>query len=140
MNWRWLASLLVIIDLYYYCGRSHELYIKKASPHLADQSMSLASLISPGTTKARLLHYFPPSEPTTDGGGPIDSWCGFHLDHSLLTGLCSVYPSLACPLAHLIFFFKNRPRISPTMTQGSPRCVLPPRQNPDCISRRAAEN
>ncbi|KAF7964454.1 hypothetical protein HWV62_7503, partial [Athelia sp. TMB] len=43
------------------------------------------------TTKARLLHYFPPSEgnvlPADDE--PVDSWCGFHLDHSLLTGLCS---------------------------------------------------
>ncbi len=43
-------------------------------------------------TKARLLHYFPPSN-TTDTADPsdepIDSWCGFHKDHSLLTGLCS---------------------------------------------------
>jgi len=42
------------------------------------------------TTKARLLHYFPPVSgyaPFSDE--PIDSWCGFHLDHSLLTGLCS---------------------------------------------------
>jgi hypothetical protein len=23
---------------------------------------------------------------------PMDNWCGFHLDHSLLTGLCSVSP------------------------------------------------
>jgi hypothetical protein len=42
--------------------------------------------------KARLLHYFPPSPdsiPVSDDE-PVDSWCGFHLDHSLLTGLCSV--------------------------------------------------
>jgi len=24
-----------------------------------------------------------------DGGDAIDSWCGFHKDHSILTGLCS---------------------------------------------------
>jgi len=24
-----------------------------------------------------------------DGGEVIDSWCGFHKDHSILTGLCS---------------------------------------------------
>ncbi|KIK71386.1 hypothetical protein GYMLUDRAFT_66595 [Collybiopsis luxurians FD-317 M1] len=64
-----------------------------ALKQLSDSSVSLPSLISTSqTTKARLLHYFPPSEdsvlsPTKDE--PIDSWCGFHLDHSLLTGLCS---------------------------------------------------
>ena len=64
-----------------------------ASPHLTDSSISLSELIRPSqTTKARLLHYFPP----TPGNRllaedePIDSWCGFHVDHSLLTGLCSV--------------------------------------------------
>jgi len=36
------------------------------------------------TTKARLLHYFPiPSE----GAREVDSWCGWHNDHSALTGL-----------------------------------------------------
>jgi hypothetical protein len=64
-----------------------------ASPHLTDSSISLSELIRPSqTTKARLLHYFPPTPgnrlPTEDE--PIDSWCGFHVDHSLLTGLCSV--------------------------------------------------
>lgn len=42
------------------------------------------------TTKARLLHYFPPPPSTSlPRDEPLDSWCGFHLDHSLLTGLCS---------------------------------------------------
>jgi hypothetical protein len=63
------------------------------SQHLTDSSLSLPEMISTSqTTKARLLHYFPPSEenalPSDDE--PVDSWCGFHLDHSLLTGLCSV--------------------------------------------------
>jgi isopenicillin N synthase-like dioxygenase len=36
------------------------------------------------TTKGRLLHYFPiPS----DGARDVDSWCGWHNDHSALTGL-----------------------------------------------------
>ena len=63
-----------------------------ASPHLTNSSLSLSKIISTETTKARLLHYFPPSPgsslPVDDE--PIDSWCGFHVDHSLLTGLCSV--------------------------------------------------
>jgi hypothetical protein len=67
-----------------------------ASPHLTSSSLSLSKIISTQTTKARLLHYFPPSPgnllPADDG--PIDTWCGFHVDHSLLTGLCSVCPAL----------------------------------------------
>ncbi|KZT74903.1 Clavaminate synthase-like protein [Daedalea quercina L-15889] len=63
-----------------------------AASHLTDSSVSLADLIRTSqTTKARLLHYFAPSPdaPVPAEGEPIDSWCGFHLDHSLLTGLCS---------------------------------------------------
>ncbi|EIW86458.1 Clavaminate synthase-like protein [Coniophora puteana RWD-64-598 SS2] len=57
--------------------------------NLSDKSISLPQLISTSqTTKARLLHYFPPTSDVRDDG-PVDSWCGFHLDHSLLTGLCS---------------------------------------------------
>jgi hypothetical protein len=63
-----------------------------ASPYLTDSSLSLSKIISTQTTKARLLHYFPPSpgSPLPADGEPVDSWCGFHVDHSLLTGLCSV--------------------------------------------------
>ncbi|KAI0307933.1 Clavaminate synthase-like protein [Multifurca ochricompacta] len=62
-----------------------------ASSYLTDSSLSLSNLISSQTTKARLLHYFPPSpeSPLPAEDEPIDSWCGFHVDHSLLTGLCS---------------------------------------------------
>ncbi|TFY63255.1 hypothetical protein EVJ58_g3359 [Rhodofomes roseus] len=63
-----------------------------ASAHLTNTSVSLGDLIRTSqTTKARLLHYFaPPSdaEPPSEDE-PIDNWCGFHIDHSLLTGLCS---------------------------------------------------
>ncbi|KAL1661915.1 hypothetical protein GGF50DRAFT_129108 [Schizophyllum commune] len=62
-----------------------------ALSHLNNSDMSLPKLISTSqTTKARLLHYFPPSPdavPAEDEA--IDSYCGMHLDHSLLTGLCS---------------------------------------------------
>ncbi|EPQ61095.1 Clavaminate synthase-like protein [Gloeophyllum trabeum ATCC 11539] len=63
-----------------------------ASAHLTDSSLSLSHLISTSqTTKARLLHYFPPppDAPPPAADEPVDSWCGFHVDHSLLTGLCS---------------------------------------------------
>lgn len=63
-----------------------------ALSRFSDTSMSLPKLISTSqTTKARLLHYFPPSQnnPLPAEDEPVDSWCGFHLDHSLLTGLTS---------------------------------------------------
>ncbi|TFK76744.1 Clavaminate synthase-like protein [Pluteus cervinus] len=63
-----------------------------ALPHFSTSSVSLPQLISDGqTTKARLLHYFPPESPVLAPAEdePVDNWCGFHLDHSMLTGLCS---------------------------------------------------
>ncbi|KAL0950715.1 hypothetical protein HGRIS_007491 [Hohenbuehelia grisea] len=63
-----------------------------ALSHLSDASISLPNLIrNSQTTKARLLHYFPPppDAPVPAEDEPVDSWCGFHLDHSILTGLCS---------------------------------------------------
>ncbi|KAG8890797.1 hypothetical protein FRB98_004842 [Tulasnella sp. 332] len=60
-----------------------------SSSHLSDQSISLASLLSTSqTTKARLLHYYPPKKPD-DGAPSLSEWCGTHLDNSMLTGLCS---------------------------------------------------
>ncbi|KAG8908116.1 hypothetical protein FRB99_000144 [Tulasnella sp. 403] len=60
-----------------------------ASQHLSDRNTQLSDLIlTSQTTKARLLHYFPPQQPLQ----PLeadDSWCGTHLDNSMLTGLCS---------------------------------------------------
>ncbi|KAL8693492.1 MAG: hypothetical protein Q9218_001681 [Villophora microphyllina] len=50
------------------------------------------------TTKARLLHYFPPQaddqiqQPVTEGAASeeaLDSWCTTHIDHGCLTGLTS---------------------------------------------------
>lgn len=41
------------------------------------------------TTKARLLHYFPPSQIQIENAQRDDSWCGEHLDFSCLTALTS---------------------------------------------------
>ena len=46
------------------------------------------------TTKARLLHYFPPSSRYSDcdgSPGQDDDLCGTHLDHGCLTGLTSAF-------------------------------------------------
>ncbi|KAK7058364.1 WD40 repeat protein [Paramarasmius palmivorus] len=62
-----------------------------ALSQLSDSTVSLPKLIEKSqTSKARLLHYFPASlDALPKEDEPVDSWCGFHLDHSLLTGLCS---------------------------------------------------
>ncbi|KZV74722.1 Clavaminate synthase-like protein [Peniophora sp. CONT] len=62
-----------------------------AAAHLTDKNFALADFIRQSqTTKARLLHYFPtPPSATPEADEPVDSWCGFHKDHSLLTGLVS---------------------------------------------------
>ena len=95
-DWMWISRCLSTL---WYAPSWFDRYsnldipIIAVSRYLTDSSLSLPELISSSqTTKARLLHYFPPSEtdalPADDE--PVDSWCGFHLDHSLLTGLCSV--------------------------------------------------
>ncbi|KAH9863639.1 hypothetical protein J1614_009571 [Plenodomus biglobosus] len=41
------------------------------------------------STKARLLHYFPSPETSSESGGDEDDWCATHVDHGCLTGLTS---------------------------------------------------
>eukprot|EP01130_Rhizamoeba_saxonica_P003202 TRINITY_DN136_c0_g1_i1.p1 TRINITY_DN136_c0_g1~~TRINITY_DN136_c0_g1_i1.p1 ORF type:complete len:365 (-),score=71.21 TRINITY_DN136_c0_g1_i1:21-1076(-) len=50
-------------------------------------SVRMEDLINNSTTcKARLLHYFPLDDEGQER--TLDSWCGWHNDHGLLTGLC----------------------------------------------------
>ncbi|WWC90063.1 uncharacterized protein L201_004996 [Kwoniella dendrophila CBS 6074] len=71
---------------------------KFVSPSISNQSgtKTVESLISTSKcNKARLLHYYPETSASTtttttnDEGVQNDALCGIHLDHSLLTGLCS---------------------------------------------------
>eukprot|EP01128_Nolandella_sp_AFSM9_P005266 TRINITY_DN2513_c0_g1_i2.p1 TRINITY_DN2513_c0_g1~~TRINITY_DN2513_c0_g1_i2.p1 ORF type:complete len:329 (-),score=36.56 TRINITY_DN2513_c0_g1_i2:203-1165(-) len=55
----------------------------KSATYVKDQLFNVIDTTR--TTKARLLHYFTLQE---DGEREIDSWCGWHNDHSALTGLC----------------------------------------------------
>lgn len=93
VTWRWPANLSVRSpQLIEHCARLTLVYMQ-VSKHLTDMSISLPNLIGTSqTTKGRLLHYFPPKQETAVPieDERIDSWCGFHLDNSLLTGLCSV--------------------------------------------------
>ncbi|KAI5454911.1 hypothetical protein NCC49_002187 [Naganishia albida] len=77
---------------------SEHVHTAVTSSHSAS-SASISDLIATSQcNKARLLHYFPPAVASTGaeedvaGGnadGVQDDACGIHLDHSLLTGLCS---------------------------------------------------
>ncbi|WVQ78112.1 hypothetical protein IAT38_000193 [Cryptococcus sp. DSM 104549] len=71
------------------------------TPALSNPSGTLTSLISSSKcNKARLLHYFPepPSSTSSSSALQNDALCGTHLDHSLLTGLCSaMYLSASNP-------------------------------------------
>jgi len=64
------------------------------------------------TCKARVLHYFPIK---TDRTRDIDSWCGWHNDHSALTGLCpAMYRNvttgevITCPDPKVGLYAKSR--------------------------------
>ncbi|KAK9312258.1 hypothetical protein V1522DRAFT_421711 [Lipomyces starkeyi] len=61
------------------CDRYCLANIKNYTPGYLEHIVSTST-----TTKARLLHYFPPTSSYSK-----DNWCGEHVDHSCLTGLTS---------------------------------------------------
>jgi isopenicillin N synthase-like dioxygenase len=67
-----------------YAEANIEGYEKGYLEHVVKSSVS---------TKARLLHYFPNTQPagaaTSNDTGDEDDWCATHLDHGCLTGLTS---------------------------------------------------
>ncbi|KAI8928309.1 hypothetical protein BC831DRAFT_448770 [Entophlyctis helioformis] len=66
-------------------------YLLQEYPDLPKQFLESA-IASSTTIKARLLHYFPISQDdvaVSADGNNMDSWCGLHVDHSMLTGLTS---------------------------------------------------
>ncbi|KAI8054291.1 hypothetical protein BDF22DRAFT_678271 [Syncephalis plumigaleata] len=74
----------------YLLGRHCDAYAQSYVPNYTPGFVANA-LQSSDTTKARLLHYFPSTSTaaavTTTASTDDASWCGWHLDHSLLTGL-----------------------------------------------------
>ncbi|KAH6602614.1 hypothetical protein BASA61_000947 [Batrachochytrium salamandrivorans] len=66
-------------------------FLSTECPEISSDFMQKA-ISESDTIKARLLHYFPISEadaaPTPEGDN-LDSWCGLHIDHSMITGLTS---------------------------------------------------
>lgn len=63
-------------------------YLSSTYPDLPPRFIQ-GALEASTTCKARLLHYFPAPSNATNATTDLDSWCGLHIDHSLLTGLTS---------------------------------------------------
>ncbi|KAI9347966.1 hypothetical protein DFJ73DRAFT_836010 [Zopfochytrium polystomum] len=64
-------------------------YVSSAFPDLP-QNLLKGPIRDSKIHKARLLHYFPMSEEELKSTeGKLGSWCGIHIDHSMLTGLTS---------------------------------------------------
>ncbi|KAI9599119.1 hypothetical protein BDF19DRAFT_382109, partial [Syncephalis fuscata] len=81
----------IIAAVGYLLGRHCDAYVQSQQPNYTPGFIANA-LEASDTTKARLLHYFPPAVPAASESGEATgtdeaSWCGWHLDHSLLTGL-----------------------------------------------------
>ncbi|PKY49354.1 Clavaminate synthase-like protein [Rhizophagus irregularis] len=90
--------------------------LPKAEPNYLERIIDESQTIS-----ARLLHYFPiqtmNQKNDTDTDDIDDSWCGWHTDHSSLTGLTSsmfvderdpAYPEIECPDNQAGLYIKNR--------------------------------
>ena len=76
----------LIVDTGVLLARRCDMYLSKK---MIPQRETIENLISNSKTiKARLLHYFPlqGSQLTeTEDSKDIDSWCGWHLDHSIVS-------------------------------------------------------
>ncbi|WVF72133.1 hypothetical protein IAT40_006945 [Kwoniella sp. CBS 6097] len=84
----------VIFDVGIALAKACDTFVSPTSSE-SDSRSTISSLIGQSkSNKARLLHYYPerPSSETPEHAEEAkqnDALCGTHLDHSLLTGLCS---------------------------------------------------
>ena len=125
----------LIIDTAVLVARACDLYAKA---HIAGYEKGYLERVvqTSFTTKARLLHYFPPPPVESNGasskdGGHAgddvdDSWCSTHLDHGCLTGLTSaLFVDERKPLPPLSKDASNdAPPISPLRSSPDPAAGL----------------
>lgn len=86
----------LLIDIGALVARAIDLYASKRIPDYGAAYLEQVVRTS-HTPKARLLHYFPPSDDASANGSPVssatdseeDSWCATHLDDGCLTALTS---------------------------------------------------
>jgi len=96
-------------------GIQCDIYVHKTTP----TARALAEVVKTSkTAKARLLHYFPLQEASTNSNTSnsdnYSSWCGWHNDHGSLTGLCSAMyldkegKEVVCPDKQAGLYCKSR--------------------------------
>lgn len=79
-----------IVEVGIMLARHCDRYISAKYPDLPRDLIAKPLSESVKTHKARLLHYFALSEEEAKASaGKMGSWCGLHIDHSMLTGLTS---------------------------------------------------
>jgi len=78
----------LIVDVGALVARQCDRYVSSKLPEYPESYLERV-VTCPETTKARLLHYFARDASATDDTESMDSWCGWHIDHSSLTGLTS---------------------------------------------------
>ncbi|KAI9682218.1 MAG: hypothetical protein M1817_000272 [Caeruleum heppii] len=100
----------IVIDVAALVARALDRYAEKDIQGYGDMGFGLERMVrNSRTSKARLLHYFPPpdqrgmaeSKDETEEDDQ-DNWCATHLDHGCLTGLtAALYVNEALPLPAL---------------------------------------
>jgi isopenicillin N synthase-like dioxygenase len=78
----------IIVDVGKLVAKHCDRYVDSVMGEVLPEAYRMENIISASMcAKGRLLHYFPVAEsaPLT---GDYASWCGWHLDHGTLTGLC----------------------------------------------------
>lgn len=84
------SLIRLIIDVAVLVARACDRYAEKEVPDYIPGYLEKVVKTSV-TTKARLLHYFPPDPSSSSNSHEAsdDTWCATHLDHGCLTGLTS---------------------------------------------------
>lgn len=84
--------LRLAMDIAWHCDRFVAHTLSKGTGAVQDFHVLSSALANSRTHKGRLLHYYPvgiqPQSPSTAlGSDGEQTWCGYHNDHGLLTGL-----------------------------------------------------
>lgn len=78
----------LVVDVAQLLAKKCDNYLEKSFTDVPKNLLTNA-ISNSKTVKSRLLHYFPSNliDSNSNSNEQMDSWCGRHIDHSLLTGL-----------------------------------------------------
>ncbi|KAL7423916.1 hypothetical protein Q5752_001501 [Cryptotrichosporon argae] len=128
----------LIADVGLALARACEAFV---APAVRDRQSIESLIASSQSNKARLLHYYPEPPGEADAADAVanDALCGTHVDHSILTGLCSAMylsstdgdPAVVPPPSQTVGLYIY-PRGEPT---GAVKVQIPP----DCLAFQTGE-